>query len=179
MLQQEDELLLERLRSGDDSAFTEIFKKYYKFLWLEASFLLKDVTIADDIVQDMFVRWWENKALSTVRISLKLYLLQSLRYRCINENIKHRNKQKKLQNYSITQSEGESFDHMVNSELGHQIANAINDIPEKSSRVFKMVYVEQLQQKDVAEELGISIQTLRNQIHTTLKTLRKKLAGSR
>ena len=180
MEQEEEKLLLRRLQSGDGKAFKIVFERYFKLLFLDAYARLKSEKEAEDIVQEFFIDFWERQLFRFVQHSLKYYLFQAVRNRCINK-LEHRKVlQRRADKYNITQT-GEYYqaDRMENSELNTQFEYAIERIPPESAKVFLLMYVEQLKRKDVARILGISENTVKTQLARALRFLRKQLINLR
>jgi DNA-directed RNA polymerase specialized sigma24 family protein len=82
-MENEDQILLDQLKSGDYSAYELIFKKYYKALSVKVYFMLEDDMEAEDLVQNLFISIWQNNLFFSVNTSVKAYLLRSVHNRCL------------------------------------------------------------------------------------------------
>jgi RNA polymerase sigma-70 factor (family 1) len=176
MEQEEEKLLLRRLQSGDAKAFEIIFERYFRLLFLDAYTRLKSEKEAEDIVQEFFIDFWEKQLFRFVQHSLKYYLYQAVRNRCINK-LEHRKVlQRRADKYIFTQArEYYQADRMENNELNNQFQYAMDRIPPESAKVFLLMYIEQLKRKEVARILGISENTVKTQLARALRYLRKQL----
>ncbi|NLD47756.1 MAG: sigma-70 family RNA polymerase sigma factor, partial [Clostridiaceae bacterium] len=84
-----ENVLVSKLKSGDNSAFSTIFSAYYRDLVLFAARFTRNQENAEEIVQDIFVNLWENHESLKIDISLKSFLLKSIQNKCI-DMIRHR-----------------------------------------------------------------------------------------
>lgn len=180
MHQFNDEWLLMELRAGNEQAFNEIYRRYHKQLHLDAYYRLRDLQEAEDVMHDVFASLWKRRKELSEDISLKHYLFRALRNKCVDRI----RKLSSLQNYmGQLANQGEPHTHhsytaIENKELASQIRAAINAIPFAQRRAFEMLYIEAKSHKEIVAETGTSLQTVKNNISTALKALRKKLQNA-
>lgn len=165
------------LQTYTDTAFEQLFKAHYRALHAYANMLLKDVDIAEEVVQSMFLKLWEKRDLLDVQTSIKAYL-----YKCIYNDslnlLKHEQVKSKYQNFTVhtMNTHHEPASNRVElSELQKALQLALNALPEQCRLVFQLSRFEELKYKEIAERLGISIKTVENQMGKALKILRLKL----
>ena len=94
----EDKELYLKLKEGDERAFQTLFRKYYSAMCHFASQFLNDSELAEEIVQDMFVKIWEKRASLNIETSVKHYLFRSVRNQCLNQ-IQHEKIKKQLETF--------------------------------------------------------------------------------
>lgn len=172
-----DESILSReLQAGNELAFAEIFNRFQRLLLNEAYYQLRNYQAAEDVVQDIFVNLWDNRKKILIETSIKRYLLNSVKFKCIDK-IRRESLDKKYIEHAVrTQAHSTNSVLLENKELGQQIRKAINDIPAPSyRRAFEMLYLEQKSQKTIAHETNTNLQVVKNQISRALKSLRKSL----
>ncbi len=161
----------------DDHAFEQLFKAHFKALHSYASVMLYHDSHAEEIVQNMFVRLWEKRDLLDVQISVKAYLYKCVHNDCLNY-IKHKKIKAKYQDHATftmnNQTENTS-DKLVLGELQDRLQVAMNELPEQCRTIFQMSRFEELKYREIAEELGLSIKTVENQMGKALRILRVKL----
>lgn len=165
------------LPAADDIVTYElIFESHAKALWAEAYRLLRDSQDAKDIVQDLIIEIWEKRSLSNVQTNVRSYLFQSLRYKCYR-HIKTRSAEDTKKNaWSFCQDLAEKAElKMEKDELRRSIIAAIKSLPMQSSNIMTQVYIEGKKRKEVALDLGLSINTINVHIHTALKKLNERL----
>lgn len=139
---------------------------------------LNDLDAGEEIVQDLFVKFWENRNSINITSSVRSYLFSSVRNSCLNF-IKHRKIEESYKQYNEEQRESGAVsaeDELEGSELEIQIRKAIDQLPPKRKKVFIMSRFEGLKYREIAEKSGISIKTVENQMGKAIKFLRQELA---
>ncbi|MEG0851875.1 MAG: sigma factor, partial [Flavobacterium sp.] len=76
----QDVILIDRLRNGDETALTELYNKFWQSLFMSAYNVLKDRELCEDIIQDIFMNIWHNREKIEIHISLKGYMYACARY---------------------------------------------------------------------------------------------------
>ncbi|WP_316826318.1 RNA polymerase sigma-70 factor [Pedobacter miscanthi] len=164
-------------RYDDDTSFEQLFKTYYHALHAYAQVILKDEDLAEEIVQGMFLKFWEKRQNLQIQ-SIKAYL-----YKCVyNDSINYLKQEKtksKYQEFTIhtMNTEHEPAAAKVElSELQQHLRIALNQLPEQCRTIFQMSRFEELKYREIADHLGLSVKTVENQMGKALKILRLKLA---
>lgn len=168
---------LEAIRGGDETAFEMIFKEYYQTLCRYANSFLNDREEAEEVVQASFLTIWEKRSTLFITTSLKAYLYQAIRNRCLNV-IKHEKvKQQHAKHEAVmTVSHYEATSNTVlSNELEQKIYLAMQALPEQCRLVFKLSRFEELKYQEIADQLNISVKTVENQIGKALKIMREQL----
>jgi len=185
ILIQQEELLLKGIKTGDHAAFKILYDKYFKILYTYAIYLVNNQLIAEDVVEEVFVKIWETHQTLVINTSLKAYLFQMTRNSCLDQ-IKYRNirqsYKKEVQDRCKIE---ESLDddplgpasQMMTEELTKMIKSEINKFPTKIKRIFKMSRYYQIKNKDIAIKENISESTVEKSIRKVLDHLTKKLLG--
>ena len=166
-------ILNELLRTGSRKSYEAFFKKYYQDLFLWANSILKDSDAAEDIVQDFFVDFWEKKRFESVTTNLQSYIFRSVRNSCLN----YIKREQKLI-HDIDHLEKEELAPKANTttiENSQLIYSSINELPEKCREVFMLCCVNGYTYNEAAEELGVTINTVRTHMVRAFKFLREKL----
>jgi RNA polymerase sigma-70 factor (ECF subfamily) len=172
-----EQLLIKKLKSGDPDSFSDIFLAYYKDLVFFAYSFTHEQYSAEDIVQDTFVKLWEDHEKLNVKVSLKSVLLKTIQNKCIDW---HRHK-KIVNNHSyyiIDNSplyEYDTDNYMLRSELEGRIEKAIASLPEKFKEAFEMNRFEGFKYQEIATKLNVSVRTVEVRISKALELLRKNL----
>ncbi|MBL7945904.1 MAG: RNA polymerase sigma-70 factor [Flavobacteriales bacterium] len=163
------------IAAGDRNAFEVLFRSHYRPLCAFAMQYVKDGDKAEDLVQDLFFRLWMDREKTKVTTSLKAYLFQAVRNRCLNA-VKVQGRVRSLNEEAddgIAQDERTEDEH---TERAARVNAAIEQLPEERRKVFKLSRHEGLKYQEIAERLGISVKTVENQMGKALKTLREELA---
>ena len=177
LLDSEQTYLLQ-IREGDREAFEVVFKTYYEDLGRYAFSLLKRQDDSEDLVQQVFVNFWEKREKTIISGSLKSYLFRSVHNSCLNI-IKHEKVKANYvsySNYYDSKYQVEVEEKMVAKELSERIEEAINTLPTQCARIFRMNRMDELKYKEIAKELNLSVKTVENQIGKALKLMRGSLA---
>ena len=149
--------------------FETYFTPLCRFIYL----YLDDSEVAEELAMDIFIYLWENRETFHIQLSLKAYLFQAARNKCLNEL------RKKKETVSIDDAELSGLNTDVSSleteELYRLIHEAILALPEKCRRVFVLSRQESLTNQEIAQKLDISVKTIKNQIWASLQRLRKCL----
>ncbi|NSL90756.1 RNA polymerase sigma-70 factor [Chitinophaga solisilvae] len=173
-----DDLLVNDLKSGSEWAFTQIYNRYYARLHMEANYVLKDKDEAADVIHDVLVTIWKKRDSLPENMFLKSYLSACVKNKCMDKIRKKMIKEKNEKRYAELKELSIQFNPLENKELSLQIANVINALPLAQRNVFELSYLQDKSQREIMDEKGISLQTVKNQISTTLKILRKKLKSA-
>ena len=175
-----DRILIE-LAKDNDSSLEELFNYYYPRLYNFSKSFLKLEDGIDDILQEVFVKIWQNKKNISSSATFNSYiftitrnlLLNELRSRLNSQNIKE-----EVQKLS-TLSEYSSMEQMEYSELKEKVDHIIDELPERQKEIFILSRTEGLSHKEIAEKLGIKTKTVEYHIAISIKELKRKLKDYR
>lgn len=173
-----DPEIVSAIRHGDETAFEQTFRKFYERLCKYACSLLKDEEEAEEVVQTVFLTIWEKRADLEITLSLKSYLYRAVHNHCLNR-FKHAAVREAHRQYTenfIPQSYESVTEVIHANELEERIEMAVSTLPEQCQKAFRMSRFEELKYQEIADQLGISIKTVENQIGKALKILRSELA---
>lgn len=163
--------------SYDDAAFEQLFKAHFKALFAYASLMLHQDSHAEEIVQGMFLKLWEKRGNLDVQTSVKAYLYKCVHNDCLNY-INHKKIQLKYQDhaaFTMNGRAGKTSDKIELDELQMRLNEALNELPEQCRTIFQMSRFEELKYREIADQLGLSVKTIENQMGKALKILRIKL----
>lgn len=171
---QKEEEYFKRMQQGDMYSFEYFFKEYTDLLYAYALGFVKEREPAEDIIQDAFVYFWNNRERIRYTGSVYAYLQRAVRNACINyrehEKVEHRYEQE------ILHTEEEAFDWQeVESvkEMRQKLLDAIDRLPEKCRQIFMMSCVDGLKYREIASRMDISENTVKTQIKLAYKKLRE------
>lgn len=168
----EDASLLAHFAINEEEAFKMMFDRYYAEFCVYARLFIGRQTIAEDLVQQIFIRFWEQKCHKNIRTSLKNYLQQSVRYACLNEL----KRQKPEDPFPEGLGQGilaeQALDFLLDKEARTIFDQAIAELPAQCRRVFEMVYFDDVQYKTAAENLQVSVNTVKSHLKNALRILK-------
>ena len=173
-----DSEIIRRIRQGDKQEFEKLFRSSYVSLVRYAKRILKDHDTAEEIVQDLFFRLWQDRGNLTIESSLNGYLFRSVHNRSLHF-IEH---QKVIDRHAgeIAASTDQTAEPVIEaiyySELQRKVARVLDRLPEKCSVIFRMSRFEGLKYNEIAEKLSVSLKTVEANMGKALKEFRKALA---
>lgn len=172
-----DETLLSRLKEGDEKAFTTIYIRYNKMLYVLAYKYLKDSFRAEDIVQQVFLKLWEARSLFAGAINLRNYLYTSAKNLILNEIRDNFSDMEK--NYAVIQNTPEFEDKLQSAleekDLFQHFYKILAELPEQKRKVCLLKIRDNLSNQEVADELHISVPTVKSHYSQAIKLLRDKM----
>ncbi|MGY4536984.1 RNA polymerase sigma-70 factor (family 1) [Mucilaginibacter sp. UYNi724] len=159
----------------DQNTFTKFYGTHFQTYALLAMQYVDDIFVAEDIVQNVFVKYWENPAVLENPSALKAYLGRMV----INNAINHLKRNKDLERHHNTIGnefdEQDVYQQFYEQELKVAIYKEIDLLPEQCKKVFKLSRFDGLKYKEIAHMLDLSDRTVENHIANALKVLRKKI----
>jgi RNA polymerase sigma-70 factor, ECF subfamily len=177
MLKKEDSFLVKGILQGNKNVFSFIFTHYYTDLVIFANTFLKNRETSEELVQDVFLKLWENRDEIMICSSLKSYLIKSVQNRCIDtirhDKIKHNYHSVILKHPVLFENDTE--DYIFHSDLKKNLAIALNKLPEEVSRAYYMNRFEDHTYDEIAEKLQVSVRTVEVRISKALALLREEL----
>lgn len=169
--------LFAEMKLGSKESFNYFFDYYYSGLCIYANAYIRDLSASEEVVQDVFVRFWEKRRNIEIESSVRFYLFKTVYNQCLNL-LKHKKVEQKYRQQKTSHAENlyeEQWSLFNESELRQVLDQAISKLPERCREVFELSRFENLKNKEIAEKLGITEKTVENQITKALKILRKEL----
>lgn len=187
----EDGLLIRRIADGDRQAVGILYDKYGRLLYSVALQLTRDKHCAEEIVQDVFTTVWRKATrFEPQKAALVTWMMRITRNRAIDELRKRKSRRDvSVGNILEVVEEGENFDFR-NSRLMDpessamrewdraRVAKAVETLPEEQRVALLLAYFRDLTQKEIAEQLGEPLGTIKSRIRIGLRKLRKLLESS-
>lgn len=163
-----DFILLQRIRSGDNSAGNQLVKKYYAPIYQYCFLHIHDRDCAEDMVQDVFIRFFEALFNGTDIEKTKSYL-----YRIAGNVIK--NNYKKRKELLCDELPEVSEEQTADLEIRLDIEKAIEELPEELKEITILFFFQELKQKEIAELLGIKLSLVKYRVARVKEILSKSL----
>jgi RNA polymerase sigma-70 factor (ECF subfamily) len=175
-----DELeLLQQLIAGDAESFRKIYEYYQGKIFLFALRLTKSKSEAEEVVQEVFVRLWEKREKIKVEKNFNSYIL-TITKNLVLDGLKKAAYDKTIQQkiYRHMQAlQNTTVDQLIEKELTRLHQQAVDQLSPQKKIVFKLSREEELSYEEIAEKLGVSKNTVRNQMSDSLKSIREYLVG--
>ena len=159
-------------QSSNNVDIEALFRYNYRPLCLYALHYLQDVDLAEDIVQESYTSLWEKLQEGAHVLNRKSYLYMMVRNRCLDHLRKKGIPTESLKPYD-TYGIIDDDDAQERSQTEARMWTAIDSLPEKCREVFILSKRDGLKYEEIAEELNLSVNTVRNQISKALKVLKE------
>jgi RNA polymerase sigma-70 factor, ECF subfamily len=168
-----DSELISGLQTGQKDKFDQIYKQYWAELYAFARKRVNSQEDAKDILQDLFVVIWTKRESLNITTSIKSYLYTALRHRIINYYNSKSTEAEYFDILSKIEHFNDSTDEKVTeNEIITIIDKSLDKMPSKMREIFELSRYKGLSAKEIASQLQLSEQTVRNQISNALKYLK-------
>lgn len=183
-----EELLIKKLRKGDERAFRLLYDRHYVLLCRFANQLLNNAALAEEVVDDVIFYLWEHRQEVEIRYSIRAYLMRAVRNRCLNE-LQLQSHREELHISSFLSPESMDFldslfvdnkqplGMLLEQELEEELKRSIDELPLECRKVFYKSRFEQKKYEEIATELGISVNTVKYHIKNALAFLQRRLGS--
>lgn len=172
-----DERIIKRLHQNDESALTELYSKYWQYLYITSYNVLRNKELCEDIVQEVFLSVWNRRMKLQIKVSLKSYLYACTRYQVFAQLRKNKEilrtdlftTMNQRIHYASTDAE------IIYKELVQQVDSVVETLPNKCKKVYILSRNEHLSHLEISSRLHISTKTVENHITKALRILKKSL----
>ena len=171
----EDSVLFQLIKQRDKNAFTQIYNKYHRYLYILAFRFLKNDEMAEDAVQYVFVKLWINTRDINVEVNLKNYLYTMTKNYILNQI---RDKKEIISiNYEYAQKEiedenGDIQKMFEETQLSDLLYKGIDSLPHQKKEICKKKIQENKSNQEIADEMGLSVHTVKSHYQESIKLLR-------
>ena len=170
--------LISRLKKGDRNALGQLFEHYYPIVLSFVNSMLRNKTVAEDLIQNVFMRIWANRENLDENKRLKNYLQVALRneiYYYLRSEMKKRHEDIHPEIMDLSTN----IDASISAkELEKNISETIAAMPERRREIFEMSREKKLSNAEIAQRLDISTRTVEKHIENALADLRRNLPNS-
>lgn len=187
LIQEQDILLLEQLKAGDERAFAVFYDRYRRYLMVAAVSLLEDEMEAQDVVQEFFIDFWQKQLFNKIDPQynkgdggpIKGYIHRIIYNRCLDRISRRKTRQHRIDRMPVPDiaSPPESRIETIEwqQQLGLALQTAIDKVPRLSAEVFRLAYIQHKSRNEIATLMGVSPHTVKNQLMRAVKILRSQL----
>ncbi len=166
--------LLKRISAGNEAAFRQLYHHFYKKLLQFAFVLVKQKEVAEELVEDVFIKFWKNREAAENIRNVKVYLYTATKNTCLNylASKMHENIIKPFDAINIEITGTLSPDQiLIYRETYAKIKKAIETLPPRCKMIFKLIREDGLKYKEVAEILNLSISTVEVQMTIAIRRI--------
>ena len=169
-----DPELWQMMGNDDDSAFEEIYNRYSKKMFIYAFNVFKKEEICEDIIQNVFIDFWSKRKEVKI-INIKSYLFQSVKFQLFKQMRNEKISQVHLSRLNIVDVSLDFSQQLEMGELEARINEEVNKLPPRCQEIFIMSRFHYKSNNEIALELKISMQAVKNQISKAIKLLKEGL----
>lgn len=160
----------------DIATFRKYYDLYYDQLCHFLNFYTQDITIIEDVLQEVYLKLWENRDEIEIQY-IKTYLFHAAKNRVLNHLRDEQNRHYLLENwFNQQQQEKQGKECYDLEQFTTLLYKAIEQLPEKCREIFLLSRQEKLTYKQIAEKLDISVKTVEAQMGIALKRIRETLS---
>lgn len=161
-----------------DQYFKRVYLDYYSALCYFASRIVGDKKEAEDIVEDVFVKFLQTKRVFTEEDNVRAYLYTSIKNASLTHLAKsNRDKERQGEYHAgLPESEQAYINDIIKTEVVRAVMHEIKKLPSHAGRIIQLSYIEGMKNAQIAELLGISEQTVKNLKSKGLAILKSKLS---
>jgi RNA polymerase sigma-70 factor (ECF subfamily) len=167
-----DAEIIRNLKNGDARAMGMLYKLHWKALYISAYNILKDKEACEDIIQELFIRIWNKRNELNITSSLQSYLSAATRYEVYRRLREHKRYEPIVEEMVSSLPADMFYDTLEFKELQSQITSAVDTLSPKCKSVYILSRNEQLSHKEIAGQLNISTNTVRNHLTHALHHVR-------
>lgn len=154
-----------------------LFANHYKSLCYYAWDMVKDSALAEDLVQDAFLAYWDQRhRISTNEASIKSFLYTSIRHAVYNLARHHKVAEKYQQRHPLHDVDETDYEHqIIMAELMGELHRLVANLPPACQQIFRLSYFDGLSNQEIASELSLALSTVKTQKQRALKVIRQHL----
>ena len=176
-----DEEIIIQLKDGNMTAFKSLFDSVYLLLYFHCRKFVSDPEDAKDLLQNVFLRFWEKRSEIGIQRSMNVYLFRSVQNECLNyirsnkiSTTLDESLSDEIKN-GLNDNEPSPYSDLVALEIEKIVEETVDNLPDQCKSVFKLSRVNGLKNQEIADKLNISVRTVDTQIYRALKVLKDKL----
>lgn len=184
-MEQVDREIVKGLKDGDQRAYGVLIRLYFQSLTLYAKSILNDFEQSRDIVQETFLKLWNNRETLRIDVSLKSYLYRVVHNSCIDflrklktegnlNAVSYDDLQFRLKVFEI-EDNSSFFDFLFSDEYEQALQKEIEKLPEQCREIFLLSRFGQLTYAEIAQKLSLSVSTVKTQMSRAVHKLKSEL----
>jgi RNA polymerase sigma-70 factor (ECF subfamily) len=169
--------ILRELAKDQEPSLEELFNRYYPRLFDFSKSFLKLEQGIDDIIQEVFIRIWQNRKNIKDPTTFNSYIFTITRNLLLNElrsRLNHKNLKDEVRKLSMAQ-EYAGFDHVQYKDLRNRVSELIEELPQRQKEIFVLSRTEGFSHKEIAGKLQISTKTVEYHISLAIKHIKQKI----
>jgi RNA polymerase sigma-70 factor (ECF subfamily) len=168
-----NEQLLDLIKQGNEEAFKVFYERFWSKLYLLAKNILQSEEDAEEVVHDVFLTLWEKSSAIKIQFTLESYLAAMTKYACLKLLARSKRSAPIIRLDQTVDLQDHSTEQWLDfDDLRHELEKCITDLPQKCQEIFRYSREKGLSDKEIAEKMNISVNTVRTQIYRALRKLK-------
>jgi RNA polymerase sigma-70 factor (family 1) len=174
----EDKILFNEIKNRNKKVFESLFYEYYPHLVKYAEGFVFDKQICEDIVQNLFIYFWERTDWIIIEKSIKAYFYKSIKNRCLNylRDMHIQDKHQLLYFENIMNNDDST--NWLDPEIISYVEEAIEKLPPRMASILRLKYLDGKKYREIAIQKNISENTVKTQIQRAKEKLRSLIFNS-
>lgn len=167
--------LLVQIAHGNEAAFATLFDHFKDDLYYLTFSLTKSAAIAEDVLQEVFLRIWMRRAELPAIDNFRGYLVVVVKNTVLNEFRKQnrlRNREGQFSKTAVTVAYNDAIDRLSTRQYDSLLQQALQLLPAQQATVFRMIKLDGLSRQEVASQLGLSPETIKKHLERAMKAVR-------
>lgn len=163
------------LKKGEEKGLDFFFNRYYSPLVIYATTLTNNSQIPKEIVSEAFVKLWNNRTSIEEWRKVKFWLYRIVYNASIDYLREQQTQKKQFKDYTLlaTTSERAILDTLIETETYHKLYSLLNILPPRARQIFQLFYFQNKTIKQIAAQLGVSVNTVKTQKLRAINTLKE------
>lgn len=178
-LPESDLALINAIKEQDKTVFEALYKQHYRKLYALAYYYLERHEIAEEMVHDVFINIWNKAPQLVIKQSVKSYLYRSVVNASLNFLKKEKTEAQNQDKYSQLVAENSNEEYEDKESLLNRLENVLEMLPPQCKKVMLMSRFEKMKQQDIADQLNISVKTVKNHLTYGFAKMRGALADGK
>ena len=174
-MQKINKLLLERLKTGEERAFDELYNSYREPALRFCNSILKDTEESENIIQEVFIKIWNRRETINPELNFTSYLFTIIKNRVFDHLKEMKKKEFLKEKFWEKVLEYQAVDSEIKEERFAKIKEAVEALSEKRKRIIKLNFEESKSYEEIATQLNISKNTVKNQLVKAKQVIRQQL----
>lgn len=173
----QDEQLVDLLKNDQQEALTELYRRYWKSSFIVAANKCNDLSLAEELVQDIFTDLWLRRAQIQLKGKFSHYLAAAVKYKVIDARYRKSRQPKGLPDAALqlAGNQPSAIEQLQFQELQEKLAALVAGLPEKCQLVFRLSREAGHSHRQIAQQLNLSEKTVEYHLSRALKALRSGL----
>ncbi|MCK5699896.1 MAG: RNA polymerase sigma-70 factor [Cyclobacteriaceae bacterium] len=174
-MQKISKVLLAKLKEGDERAFDELYNSYKEPALRFCNSILKDIEESENVIQEVFIKIWNRKSTINPELNFTSYLFTIIKNR-VFDHLKEVKKNEFLkEKYWEKVLEYKAIDNDEKEERFAKVKEAVEGLSEKRKKIIELNYDEGKSYEEIANQLNISKNTVKNQLVKAKQVIRRQL----